>query len=40
MCILPTSEPLFYIDTHEVSDEVLGLLADVIPVGAVELKLS
>ena len=32
-------ESVLNVDTHEGADEVLGLLADVVPVGGVKLKL-
>ena len=33
-------EPVVHVDTHQGSDEVLGLLTDVVPVRGVKLKLS
>ena len=37
---LLASEPVLHVDTHETPDEVLGLLADVVPVWRVKLKFS
>ena len=33
-------QPVLHVDAHQGPDEVLGLLADVVPVGGVKLKLS
>ena len=33
-------QSVVHVDAHQGPDEVLGLLADVVPVGGVELKLS
>ena len=33
-------QPVVHVDAHQGPDEVLGLLADVVPVGGVELELS
>ena len=37
---LLASESVLHVDAHEAPDEVLGLLADVVPVGRVKLKLT
>ena len=34
------AKSLFYVDTHELADEFLGFIADIVPVGRVELKFS
>ena len=34
------AEPLLDVDAHELADELLGLVADVVPVGGVELELA
>ena len=35
-----TGEPFIHVDAHELSDKLLGLMTDVVPVGRVELKLA
>ncbi len=37
---LLAAEPLLDVDAHELPDELLGLLADVVPVRGVELELA
>ena len=37
---LLTGEPFIHVDAHELSDKLLGLMTDVVPVGRVELKLA
>ena len=35
-----TGEPFIHVNAHELSDKLLGLMTDVVPVGRVELKLA